>query len=74
MVQRILKLAEGRVVPMEDGRAWPARGAIVEETLYIRRRLADGDLFAVEALDEDEPAEVPADDKTNGRKARNGDK
>lgn len=42
-----LKLAEGRTVPMEDGRPWPAEGAFVKVTLYIRRRLQDGDLVEV---------------------------
>ena len=42
--------AEGRPVPLEDGRDWPtdARGEPtwheLEPTRYIRRRLTDGDL------------------------------
>lgn len=43
-----LKLAEGRVVPMEDGSDWPAKGATVVVTPYIRRRLRDGDLVAAD--------------------------
>ncbi len=46
-MRKILKLAEGRTVPMEDGRDWPAQGATVDVTLYIRRRLRDGDLVEV---------------------------
>lgn len=83
MPQQKLKLAEGSSVSMEDGSAWPAEGKTVEVTLYIRRRLADGDL--VEAEDEapaepertdppakPEPTEPPAD--PDNRKARNGGK
>lgn len=79
MPEQKLKLAEGRTVAMEDGRAWPAEGATVEVTLYIRRRLADGDLVAAE--DEvpakpagAEPMDPPEDPDNSGRKARNGGK
>ncbi len=44
MTEKKLKLAPGRTVPMEDGREWPEGGAMVPVTLYIRRRIADGDL------------------------------
>ncbi|MGO4558323.1 DUF2635 domain-containing protein [Mesorhizobium sp. 2RAF21] len=80
MPEQKLKLAEGRSVPMEDGSVWPADGATVEVTLYIRRRLADGDLVAAD----DEIAEpkgskpvdppTPEDPDTSGRKGRNGGK
>lgn len=84
MPQQKLKLAEGSAVPMEDGSAWPVEGKTVEVTLYIRRRLADGDL--VEAEDDvpaeperndppekPDPVDPPATDPDN-RKARNGGK
>ncbi len=61
MAEKKLKLAEGRSVPMEDGKVWPPEGATVEVTLYIRRRLADGDLVECEPAAPlpaaDEPAE-----------------
>lgn len=50
--------AEGRTVPLEDGRAWPTdgKGALawheLEPTRYIRRRLNDGDLT-------EKPAQAP---------------
>lgn len=57
MVEKRLMLAEGRSVPMEDGSAWPAEGAPVEVTLYIRRRIRDGDLVdAPESIAADAPA------------------
>lgn len=48
-IEKKLKPADGRTVPMEDGRAWPEGGATVPVTLYIRRRIADGDLVEVGA-------------------------
>lgn len=90
MVEKRLMLAEGRSVPMEDGSAWPAEGATVEVTLYIRRRLRDGDLVEASAavVTADEPemldpprqpgepaAEPPAAPETaSGRKGRKGDR
>lgn len=79
----MLKLAEGRSVPMEDGSAWPDGGATVEVTLYIRRRLSDGDLVAIDGNEpvepqrmdppaKPEPTDPPAD--PDNRKARNGGK
>lgn len=61
--------AEGRIVPQEDGRDWPSVDGRpvaldVEATMYIRRRLADGDLVRspVDSLaPADMPAETPAD-------------
>jgi hypothetical protein len=74
-----LKLAEGRSVPMEDGSAWPAEGATVEVTLYIRRRLADDDLVAVQDetpadLPKPDPVDPPPPADPDNRKARNGGK
>lgn len=45
MAEMNLQLAEGRNVPLEDGRPWPVEGATSTVTHYIRRRLADGDLI-----------------------------
>jgi len=42
----ILIQAEGRTVPQEDGTPWPIDGMEDPETLYSRRRIADGDLIA----------------------------
>ncbi|MBN9438984.1 DUF2635 domain-containing protein [Bosea sp. (in: a-proteobacteria)] len=40
-----LKPAEGRAVRREqDGEPWPAEGDWTESTVYVRRRLTDGDL------------------------------
>lgn len=44
MTTKYLRPADGRRVPMPDGRPWPAEGAEVEVDTYVRRRLADGDL------------------------------
>lgn len=83
MAEKTLKLADGRKVPMEDGKAWPAEGASVEVTLYIRRRLADGDLVEVEPqatapAEADSPSLDPEDEpetpQITGRKGRNGGK
>ncbi|NKC04287.1 DUF2635 domain-containing protein [Brucella haematophila] len=49
MLEKKLKLAPGRNVPMEDGRDWPKDGAMVPVTHYIRRRLKDGDLIEIGA-------------------------
>jgi hypothetical protein len=52
-----LKPAEGRTVRQEEtGALWPAEGAYAEDTLYTRRRLADGDLVAAEAPRAPKPA------------------
>lgn len=40
-----LKPGEGRTVRREeDGEAWPVAGDYAENTQFIRRRIADGDL------------------------------
>lgn len=41
---KTLVAAEGRTVLTEDGALWPAEGMDDPETLFTRRRLADGDL------------------------------
>lgn len=58
-MNRFLKAAEGRSVLAEDGTAWPQAGAWADDTLYIRRRLADGDLI------EAEPARKAKDEPKN---------
>ena len=53
--------AMDRRVPLEDGRDWPLdqkgkpMAALVEDSLYYRRRVDDGDLVAAE---EDAPAAI----------------
>ena len=42
---RILIAAEGRTVFAEDKTSWPADGLPDPDTLFSRRRLADGDLI-----------------------------
>lgn len=54
---KYLKAAEGRVVRRpEDGAPWPEAGDWAENTLFVRRRIEDGDL--VEA---DPPKAVKAE-------------
>jgi hypothetical protein len=43
--RKFLKAAEGRTVRREaDGQPWDAAGEFAEDSRFIRRRLADGDL------------------------------
>jgi hypothetical protein len=42
----ILIAGEGRTVLQEDGALWPKDGLPDPDTLYTRRRVADGDLVA----------------------------
>lgn len=57
--------ARGRDVPLQDGRDWPVdekgkpMAALVESSLYYRRRVADGDLLVAEDEAEAVPAEGP---------------
>lgn len=85
MVEKHLKPAPGREVPMEDGRPWPEDGATVEVSRYVRRRIADGDLIEAGSVAKatvilpivpgDPPANPPGDGKGTGIKpGRNGDK
>lgn len=43
-----LKPADGRAVRREDGSPWPVHGDWTATTLFVRRRLADGDLVAAD--------------------------
>ncbi|RFB92051.1 hypothetical protein B5K08_15830 [Rhizobium leguminosarum bv. trifolii] len=43
-----LKPAEGCTVDQEDGRPWPAVGMDAPNTLFVRRRIACGDLVEAE--------------------------
>lgn len=45
---KFLKPAEGRTVHLPDGPPFNSEGMEVEESLFIRRRLADGDLIEAE--------------------------
>lgn len=64
--RKYLKAAEGRVVRREDnGAIWPEAGDWVADSLFIRRRLADGDLVVASPPVEPElatPPEPPATD------------
>lgn len=76
MLEKKLKCAEGRNVPMEDGRDWPKDGATVPVTHYIRRRIADGDLVEVESKGSATPS-APAPETVNDEKVsktKTGDK
>ena len=59
MTTKFLKPADGRRVPMPDGRPWPAEGAEVELDTYVRRRLADGDLVQATRPKADKTADKP---------------
>jgi hypothetical protein len=48
MTTRFLKPAPGRHVDQLDGTPWPADGMDAESTLFVRRRLKDGDLIEVD--------------------------
>ena len=58
-----LKQGEGRTVKQPDGQPWPADGMEVEETLFIRRRIKDGDLVAATP-----PTSAPTEDTTETAK------
>lgn len=58
-----LRVAEGRVVRREqDGEIWPAEGEWAAPSLFIRRRIADGDLVPVEPAKR-KAAERPAGER-----------
>lgn len=44
-MDKVMIAAEGRTVLQEDGSPWPSEGKIPEDTLFNRRRIADGDLI-----------------------------
>jgi hypothetical protein len=59
-----LKPAEGCTVDQEDGTPWPSDGMDAPNTLFVRRRIACGDLVEAErpvvAPADPEPEVVPA--------------
>ncbi len=66
-----LKQGEGRTVRQPDGQPWPADGMAVEETLFIRRRMNDGDLVPADPTSAQEapsPIDEPAETAKRGRK------
>ncbi len=74
MTTRYLKPAPGRAVYQMDGRPWPADGMDAENSLFVRRRLKDGDLIEAERpvavaatvaeMQATETAETPETDTT----------
>lgn len=55
--RKFLKAADGRTVRQEgSGERWPAEGAWVENTRFVRRRLADGDLVEAQPPKPAKPA------------------
>ncbi|SIQ23892.1 Protein of unknown function [Rhizobium sp. RU35A] len=48
---KFLKPAEGRTIDQETGEPWPIDGMDAPDTLFVRRRLIDGDLIEVAATD-----------------------
>ncbi|MCY1668323.1 DUF2635 domain-containing protein [Rhizobium sp. SL86] len=47
-MMKFLKPAPGRTVHLPDGTEIPAAGMDIEDSLFRRRRLADGDLIEAE--------------------------
>jgi hypothetical protein len=45
---KFLKPAPGLEVPQPDGNPWPAEGMDAPDTLFVRRRIRDGDLIEAE--------------------------
>lgn len=75
MAEIKLQLAEGRNVPLEDGRPWPTEGATVTVTHYIRRRLADGDLVQIsepETVSEEPDSQDNSNDDTARKPVKTG--
>ncbi|MBB3963486.1 DUF2635 domain-containing protein [Rhizobium metallidurans] len=60
---KFLKPAEGRTVDQPDGTPWPPEGMEAPDTLFVRRRIADGDL-----IEADVPAEEASTPKPKGGK------
>lgn len=48
MTTKYLKPAPGRAIYQMDGKPWPADGMDAENSLFVRRRLKDGDLVEAE--------------------------
>jgi hypothetical protein len=69
-MSQFLKPAEGRTVDQEDGSPWPVDGMEAPNTLFVRRRIADGDLIETEAPAEAEPVEPEAETPKNPRKPK----
>lgn len=69
-MSQFLKPAEGRTVDQEDGSPWPVDGMEAPNTLFVRRRIADGDLIEAAAPAEVEPAEPEAEAPKTTRKPK----
>lgn len=72
-----LKAAEGRTVHLPDGTPLPNEGMDLEDSLFIRRRIADGDLVAAEGPADTtpetfEPAPDQAADPAESKKPKGG--
>lgn len=48
---KFLKPAEGRTVHLETGEPWPLDGMEAPDTLFVRRRLTDGDLVEADPVE-----------------------
>lgn len=59
---QFLKPAEGRSVYQMDGSLWPEGGMDTETSLFVRRRLKDGDLILAQRPAPVTEAEEPADE------------
>ncbi|WP_168208139.1 DUF2635 domain-containing protein [Agrobacterium sp. T29] len=87
---KTLIAAEGRTVLLLDGTEWPKEGLPDPNTLFTRRRIADGDLIekpadaaqpaapassdAPQLTQIEEPAETAAETKRSTTKKSEGDK
>lgn len=61
--RKFYKAGEDRIVRREsDGEPWPEAGDYAENTVFTRRRVADGDLVEAEPPKPAKPA-PPVDDK-----------
>lgn len=64
MTTKYLKPAPGRAVYQMDGKPWPAEGMDAENSLFVRRRLKDGDLIEAERPVAETAAEAEATETT----------
>jgi hypothetical protein len=72
-MSKYLKPAQGRTVDQEDGTPWPADGMDAPNTLFVRRRIADGDLIEAQpaAIEPVEPEnDPPTEPPRNPRKPK----
>lgn len=68
-----LKAAEGRTVHLPDGTPLPNEGKDLEDSLFVRRRIADGDLISADRPTDPEPEPIePASETADAKKPKGG--